>query len=164
MKLYIFLDRTFVIFVENQTVAGFSINKQGRSYICGKSVDGSLRCVIIDSILVEGGDLTSGYFGGYFKEVADQYRATGQFVSKLWKTVCETGIFFREKEIWEPLSTQARGCGNDILTEKGKTFQTLQINERRSRYVLYFGWRDNCGSDAKCRQREKIPAFKDSPF
>ena len=52
-------------------MAGFSINKQGRSYIRGKSVDGSIRYVIIDSILVEGGDPTSGYFGGYFKEVTD---------------------------------------------------------------------------------------------
>ena len=70
----------FLHIVENQTVVGLSINKQGRSYICGKSVDGSRRGVIIDSILVEGGDPTSGYFGGYLKEVADQYRATGQFV------------------------------------------------------------------------------------
>ena len=49
-----------------------------------------------------------------------------------------------------------------MITEKGKTFQKLQINQRRSQYVLYFGWRDNCGSDKKCPQREKIPAFKDS--
>ena len=37
-------------------MAGFSINKQGRSYIRGKGVDDSLRCVIIDSIIAEGGD------------------------------------------------------------------------------------------------------------
>ena len=72
-------------------MAGFSINKQGRSYIRGKGVDDSLRCVIIDSIIAEGGDPGSGYFGGKFKEVAARYRVTGQFVSKLWKTFCETG-------------------------------------------------------------------------
>ena len=64
-------------------MAGFSINKQGRSYIRGKGVDDSLRCVIIDSIIAEGGDPGSGYFGGKFKEVAARYRVTGQFVSKL---------------------------------------------------------------------------------
>lgn len=72
-------------------MAGCSINKQGRSHIRGKSVDDSLRCVIIDSILAEGGDPTSGYFGGHFKEVTDRYRVTSQFVSKLWKTFCEIG-------------------------------------------------------------------------
>ena len=72
-------------------MAGFSINKQGRSYIRGKGVDDSLRCVIIDSIIAEVGDPGSGYFEGEFKEVAERYRVTGQFVSKLWKTFCETG-------------------------------------------------------------------------
>ena len=70
---------------------GFSINKQGRSYIRGKSVDDSLRCLIIDSIIAEGGDPGSGYFGGKFKEVAERYRVTAQFASKLWKSFCETG-------------------------------------------------------------------------
>ena len=46
---------------------GFSIDKQGRSYIRGKGVDDSLTCVIIDSIIAEGGDPRSGYFGGQFK-------------------------------------------------------------------------------------------------
>ena len=46
---------------------GFSIDKQGRSYIRDKGVDDSLRCVIIDSIIAEGGDPRSGYFGGQFK-------------------------------------------------------------------------------------------------
>ena len=53
-------------------MAGFSINKQGRPYIRGKGVDDSLRCVIIDSIIAEGGDPGSGYFGGQFKEVAER--------------------------------------------------------------------------------------------
>ena len=110
----------FLHIVENQTVAGFSINKQGRSYICGKSVDGSLRCVIIDSILVEGGDLTSGYFEGYFKEVADQYRATGQFVSKLWKTVCETGIICPLKRKLETLVNSSQRMSKRYTYRKSK--------------------------------------------
>ena len=45
-------------------MAGFSINKQGRSYIRGKGVDDSLRCVIIDSIIAEGGDPGQGILEG----------------------------------------------------------------------------------------------------
>lgn len=60
------------------------------------------------------------------------------------------GSFVRKKEIWKPLSPQTRGCGNDI-------FQSLQINQRRSRYVLYFGWRDICLAAIGNIVRNKIP-------
>ena len=54
--------------------------------------------MIIDSIIAEGGDPGSGYFGGQFKEVAQRYRVTGQFVSKLWKTFCGTGDYSSAKK------------------------------------------------------------------
>ena len=63
-------------------MAGFSAASKN-----GDNVRGS----IIDSIIAEGGDPISGYFRGQFKEVADRYRVTIPFFSKLWKTFCETG-------------------------------------------------------------------------
>ena len=64
-------------------MAGFSVSKNGRSFIRGKSIGDDVRGSIIDSIIAEGGDPVSGYFTGQFKEVADRYRVTGPFVSKL---------------------------------------------------------------------------------
>ena len=72
-------------------MAGFSVSKKGRSFIRGKSIDDDVRGSIIDSIIAEGGDPVSGYFTGQFKEVADRYRVSSPFVSKLWKTFCESG-------------------------------------------------------------------------
>ena len=99
-------------------MGGFSTNKQGRSYIRGKGVDDSLRCVIIDPIIAEGGDPASGYFGGQFKEVAVRYRVTDQFVSKLWKTFCETelGIICPQKIACE----QALCLGKNSEEREGK--------------------------------------------
>ena len=56
-----------------------------------RSIEEDLRASIIDSIIAEGGDPGSGYFGGKYKEVADRYRVTGTFVSKLWRMFYDTG-------------------------------------------------------------------------
>ena len=79
-------------------MAGFSVRKKGRSFIRGKSVDDDVRGSIIDSIIAEGGDPVSGYFPGQLKEVADRYRVTSPFVSKLWKSFCETGDHLPRKK------------------------------------------------------------------
>ena len=36
------------------------------------------------------------------------------------------GSFVRKKKSGKPLSPQARGCGNDILSEKGKTYRSIK--------------------------------------
>ena len=64
----------FLYITENQmTMAGFSINKQGRSYNynCGKSIQTIAYsfCKICELIIAEGGDPASGYFEGQFQEV-----------------------------------------------------------------------------------------------
>ena len=43
----------------------------GRTVICGKSIDESLRASTIDDIVAEGGDPASGCFGGQYKVFAD---------------------------------------------------------------------------------------------
>ena len=47
-----------------------------------KSIGESLRVNIIKDIVAEGGDPASGYLAGEYKQVADQYRVMGPFVSK----------------------------------------------------------------------------------
>ena len=49
-------------------------------------MDDNLRGSIIDLIIAGRGNTASGYFGGQFMEVADQYRLTSLCISKLWKT------------------------------------------------------------------------------
>ena len=84
-------DRIPFTFLATENMARYSVNSKGRTFIHGKSIEEDLRASIIDSIIAEGGDPGSGYFGGKYKEVADRYRVTGTFVSKLWRTFCDTG-------------------------------------------------------------------------
>ena len=100
--------------------------------------------MIIDSILAEGGDPTSGYFGGHFKEVAESRVSSFQ---NYGKRSAKLGIICPQKGIWKPLSPQARGCGNDILSEKGKTCRL--IKEDLDTYC--FSWRDISSCNWKCR-------------
>ena len=79
-------------------MARYSVNSKGRTFIRGKSLGESLRANIIDDMVAEGGDPASGYFAGEYKQVADRYRVTGPFVSKLWRTFCETGSHLPEKK------------------------------------------------------------------
>ena len=64
------------------------INKYGRTYNNGEAIDESLRACIIDTMLLEGGDPATGFFGGKFNEIGDRFRVSAQFVSKLWKKFC----------------------------------------------------------------------------
>ena len=77
----------------------FSINSKGRSYYRGKSIDESLRGSVIDSIMAEGGDPASGFFPGKFSDVANRFRVSTQFVSKLWQNLCTTGDHFPSKKL-----------------------------------------------------------------
>ena len=59
-----------------------SVNSKGRTFMRRKSIGESLRVNIIKDIVAEGGDPASGYLAGEYKQVADQYRGMGPFVSK----------------------------------------------------------------------------------
>ena len=69
---------------------GYSVNSKGRNLIHAKFIDESSRGSILDSIIVEGGDLGSGFFPGRYSEFADRFRVLNQFVSKLW----QNGLLF----------------------------------------------------------------------
>lgn len=77
----------------------FSVNSKGRSYYQGKSIDESLRGSVIDSIMAEGGDPASGFFPGKFSDVANRFRVSTQFVSKLWQNLCATGDHLPSKKL-----------------------------------------------------------------
>jgi len=53
------------------------------------SVDRKRRSLI--RIIVEGGDPASGFFPGRNSVVANRFRVSNQFVSKLWQNFCTTG-------------------------------------------------------------------------
>ena len=53
----------------------------------------------MDSIIAEGGDPASGVFPGKFSDVANRFRVSTQFVSKLWQTLCATGDHLPSKKL-----------------------------------------------------------------
>ena len=65
--------------------------------IRGKSIDKSLRGSL-DSIIAEGGDPASAFFPGRYSDVADRFRVSNQFVSKLWQNVSTTGEHLPSKK------------------------------------------------------------------
>lgn len=67
------------------------VSGKGRSYERGKAVGMDLRKSVIDMIIREGGDVTTGKSPGLFKNVAQHFSVSVSFVSKLWKQCCETG-------------------------------------------------------------------------
>ena len=73
--------------------------RRGRTFVRGKSIDENLRGSVIDSIIAEGGDPASGFFSGKFSDVADRFRVSTQFVSKLWKNLCTTGDHLPSKKL-----------------------------------------------------------------
>jgi transposase len=67
------------------------VSGKGRSYERGKAVGIELRKSVIDMIVKEGGDITTGTFTGSFKNVAQHFSLSVSFVCKLWKQCCKTG-------------------------------------------------------------------------
>lgn len=69
----------------------YTVSKRGRTVRLGCAIDESLRRLVIDHIVANGGDLQSGYFPGSFERVANQFKLSRSCVSKLWKRCCEEG-------------------------------------------------------------------------
>jgi hypothetical protein len=45
------------------------MNVYGRTHSQGKALDKDLRSLIVDTILFEGGDVTTGYYTGSFRAI-----------------------------------------------------------------------------------------------
>ena len=64
------------------------VNSLGRSYISGKPLSKDLRSAIIDIIINEGGDPSTGKFNGTYSSVARAVRVDHVTVPKIWKQFC----------------------------------------------------------------------------
>lgn len=68
----------------------YKVNKFGRSYVSGTSLSLDVRRLVIDKILLEGGDRVTGFFPSTFSKIATDLNITIPTVSKIWKQFCDT--------------------------------------------------------------------------
>ena len=66
----------------------WTVNSLGRSYISGKPLSKGFRSAIVDIIINEGGDPSTGEFHGTYSCVARAVGVDHVTVSKIWKQVC----------------------------------------------------------------------------
>lgn len=73
------------------------VNKFGRSYNRGKSVQDDLRSLVIDEIVERGGDTATGFFNGSYRAVGSKLKLSSKPVQKIWKKFCSSGLVKRTK-------------------------------------------------------------------
>ena len=65
--------------------------KTGRSYIPGKALSEDIRRGIIDTIVRNGGDHISGFFGGSYSDVARKFNVSRQSAKNVWRKFVDSG-------------------------------------------------------------------------
>jgi hypothetical protein len=70
----------------------YQVNKKGRVYRPGKSLDGDLRRLILDKCLTGGGDRLTGELPISMKIVADEVQVTVNTVSRVWRRFCSDSM------------------------------------------------------------------------
>ena len=65
--------------------------KTGRGYIPGKALSEDIRRDIIKTILQNGGDHISGFFGGSYCDVARKFNVSRQTAMNVWKQTVDSG-------------------------------------------------------------------------
>ncbi len=70
----------------------YQVNKKGRMYRPGKSLDGDLRRLILDKCLAGRGDRLTGELPISNKIVADQVQVTVNTVSRVWRRFCSDSM------------------------------------------------------------------------
>ena len=110
-----------------------NVNKFGRSYNLGKSLDNDLRRLIIDECLKSGGDATFGYLPVTYVSIASRFNVSANTVSKIRKkfaTKDEILIHHQEAE-----TVQANS-----LKETSNSLRFLRKRKARHNsmnYILY---------------------------
>ena len=66
-------------------------NTHGRLYIPGKPLSKDLRSLIVNKIILEGGDPATGIFNEKFTDFADSLHVSSAVVSNVWKRFCTEG-------------------------------------------------------------------------
>lgn len=89
-------------------MAGFCINKQGRSYIWGKGIDDSLRFVIIDLIIAEGGIQDQGILEGSSRKLPNGTESRLSLFQNYGKCSAKLGIIRPPKRNLETLVTSSQ--------------------------------------------------------
>lgn len=67
------------------------VSNKGRTLVSGRANKSSLRCLVIDHIVSNGGDVLTGFFPGSMSAVANHFKLSRSCVSRLWKRCCEEG-------------------------------------------------------------------------
>ena len=65
-------------------------NAFGRTYSQGKALNKDLRSLIVDVILSEGGDVTTGYYPGNFRDIERRFKVTAGVPKRVWNNFCRT--------------------------------------------------------------------------
>ncbi len=65
------------------------VNKLGRSFSQGVALSQDLRCLIIDTIIREGGDRATGYIPCTFAKLSRQFCVSSKTIKSLWQRFCE---------------------------------------------------------------------------
>ena len=80
-----------------------SLSKMGRTFFPVMALSDDLRRGIIDEIVQNGGDYTSGYFMGNFSEVGRKFSISRKTVKNIWVNFCESGnVGPRDKKVKIP--------------------------------------------------------------
>ncbi|CAB4004714.1 Ankyrin repeat domain-containing 34B [Paramuricea clavata] len=65
------------------------VNKFGRSYSQGVALDQDLKCLIVDSIIKEGGDRATGYIPCTFAKLSRRFCVSSKAIKSVWHRFCE---------------------------------------------------------------------------
>ena len=65
------------------------MNKFGRSYRTRIALDEALRSLVIDRILLEGGDRVTGYIPRSFRCFSDELKLSVNTITKIWRKYCQ---------------------------------------------------------------------------
>lgn len=74
-------------------------NELGRYYERGKCLNKDMKGDIVDYILTNGGDSTTGYFPGNWTEVGKSYKVQGKTVKDIWEHFVTNGSVSPRKRI-----------------------------------------------------------------
>ena len=68
----------------------YKVNAFGRSYRNGVALSDDMRTWVIDEIIKEGGDRTTGYIPVTYSDIAKRINISRQTVKKIWQKFCES--------------------------------------------------------------------------
>ena len=106
-----------------------NVNKFGRSYNPGKSLDNDLRRLIIDECLKSGGNATFGHLPVTYVSMASRFNVSANTVSKIWKKFCYEGRNIDPSPTGGDRSSKFSEGDLELLEVLKKTQSTTQLNE-----------------------------------